>query len=242
MNVRVSNLSTLLLFPALFIAEPMTAEAACSLTQYASLPVSYTASGLPEIQVVVNGQQASMLLDTQSAFSLIDTDIANTLHIKTQALPPSNVKFGKQQVHSFATVPLTLEHLAYPHMEMLVAHLPEASTVGAAGVLGLDVFAGPDIDTEFDFGHNRIALFSSKHCKGMGPYWADRYAMVPLHRGDVHEYYFDMTLDGKKLETMLATGATEAALFTNVSKQLYGIDEYSTGIQIETDGPGSSSR
>lgn len=119
--------------------------------------------------------------------------------------------------------------------------MPEASTQGAAGALGFDLLAGTHVDVEFDFGHDRIALFSSNHCRRIGPYWANHYDAEPLHLGGLHEYYFDMTLNGKKLQTILATGSVGSVLFTNVSKPLYGFDEKSSSVKTQTSGTGAVS-
>jgi hypothetical protein len=221
----------------LFQIQPAVSAPGCSLKQYASMHVGYTADGSPEVQVILNGQKIWMLLNTEAAFNVIDADVARALHISTQQIPPNSVHFGKQEVNAYGSVAMTLGHLAYPHAELLIVHLPAASMQGAAGALGFNTLAGPEVDAELDLGHDRIALFSSQHCKGMRPYWANRYAAVPVHRGGLGEYYFDMTLNGKKLQTILSTGTTDSALFTDVSKHLYDFDEHSPGVEVQSNGP-----
>lgn len=96
---------------ALFPVHPAFAAQDCSLKQYASMHVGYTASGLPEVQVILNGQKVWMLVNTESALSVIDADTASAMHMKAQSLPAGMVRFGKQALDTYSSVAVTLDHL-----------------------------------------------------------------------------------------------------------------------------------
>jgi hypothetical protein len=54
-----------------------------------------------------------------------------------------------------------------------------------------------------------------------------------MRRAPLGNFHFPMELEGKKIETTLATGNASTTLTTDVTKRLYGFDEHSE--DIETD-------
>jgi hypothetical protein len=116
----------------------------------------------------------------------------------------------------------------------------QLSTDAPIGFLGMDLLS--NLDVELDLGHDRINLFSSDHCPGSAVYWADRYDVVAMRRGALGDLYFVMELDGKKLQTKLATGAGVSTLDMSAARKLYGWNENSPGVQTIADVHGGASR
>jgi predicted aspartyl protease len=226
------------------MARAATVPNGCALKEYASLPVTYNREGLPEVQVSIQGQQVWMFVNTTSPVSALDTATAKALHLSIQALPSNiaPVHIAGQPVQSYArATSLLVGNLNYRNTQILLASLPQLTTQGAAGFLGIDALASPVVDLELDLGHDRINLFAPQHCPQSPVYWAQRYSAVPLRRGRLGAYFVVMELDGKKLETSLATGSESSMLHTDVSKRLYGFDQHSSEVQSIA-GPGGSSR
>jgi hypothetical protein len=108
--------------------------------------------------------------------------------------------------------------------------------VEVIGTVGMDVFA--QIDVELDVSNRKMNLFSQDHCAGHVVYWAKRYDSVPIRFGTLGEFYFPMELEGKKLETTLATGNPMTTLSTDATHKLYNFDKDSPDVEVETDAAG----
>lgn len=113
------------------------------------------------------------------------------------------------------------------------ADLADAPVVG---VLGADAFARVDI--ELDVAHRKMNLYSPDHCPGHAVYWSSKYDSAPIEIGWLGEFYFPMELDGRKLETTLATSNSTTTLYTDATRSLYNFDNHSADVQIETDDSG----
>lgn len=92
------------------------------------------------------------------------------------------------------------------------------------------------------FGEVLIAwvLFSQDHCPGHTVYWSKNYDSAPMRLDTLGEFYFPMELDGKKLETTLATSNPMTTLHTDASRKLYKFDSHSTDIETESDAAGNT--
>jgi hypothetical protein len=90
------------------------------------------------------------------------------------------------------------------------------------GILGMDVLKQTDI--ELDAAHRKMNLFSPDHCPGHVVYWAAKYDSAPIRFRKLGEFYFPMELDGKKLETTLATSRPMTTLRTDATWHLFHFD------------------
>jgi hypothetical protein len=100
----------------------------------------------------------------------------------------------------------------------------------------MDVFT--HIDIELDIANRKMNLFSQDHCPGEAVYWSKTFASAPIRLGKLGEFYFPMELEGKKIETTLATGNRPTTLSTVVTRKLYNFDKNSPDIETEIDGAG----
>jgi hypothetical protein len=106
------------------------------------------------------------------------------------------------------------------------------------GFLGMDYFK--DVDIELDAAHRKLNLFSQDHCPGHVVYWSKTFDSAPIRFGVMGEFYFPMELDGKKLETTLATGSHMTTLRTDATRKLFKFDSHSADIETETDQSGKT--
>jgi len=218
----------------------------CTLQQYASLYVDYSRGGGPLIPVVIGDQPVRMWLNTGSALSGLEQSAAERLGLKARPLLPGTppIQVGNRRINAYVTVPvMSLGNARFKNPEIVILPTPinqQPIADAPVGFLGMDMLG--NLDVEFDFGHDKINLFSSEHCPDSAVYWAERYDVVPMRRGALGDLYFVMELDGKKLQTKLATGSEGSTLERSAARKLYGWDENSPGVQVVADEHGGASR
>ena len=233
-------LSCVVLFP---LASLGAAEAkSCQLKRYASIDLTVVKGSYLLVPVTIQGTRAYMVLNMGSAFSNVTESAVITLALKTKPVPDSvAVRESGRQVKKLATVTsFLLGGLQFRSADFLV--IPNesfSSTLADApivGFLGMDVFG--QVDIELDAAHRKMNLFSPDHCAGHTVYWSGKYDSVPIRFGTLGEFYFPMELDGKKLETTLATSRPMTILQTDATRKLYNFDSHSPDIESDTDSAG----
>jgi hypothetical protein len=81
-------------------------------------------------------------------------------------------------------------------------------------------------------------FFSQDHCPGHAVYWSAKYDSAPIRFGSLGEFYFPMELEGKKLETTLATSKPMTTLNTDATRKLFNFDGTSADVETVTDDAG----
>ena len=234
----------LLVFALLSPATSVQASEAknCSLKQYASLDLVEPRGGLLLVPVTIQGSFAFMFLDTASSFSSITEIAVNRLALQTQQIPSGvGVRSGEKQVKKIATAkPFSLGNAQFKSADLLIypsdTVFPTQGDMRVIGTLGMDMLKHFDI--ELDVANKKLNLFSQDHCPGRTVYWSKTYDSVPIRFGEMGELYFPMELDGKKIETTLATGNPTTSLSTDVTKKLFNFDSHSPDVETETDAAG----
>jgi hypothetical protein len=183
-----------------------------------------------------------MALNMASPFSSVTEKAVHDLALPTKSMPFNvGVHAGKREVRDTASAaPFAVGGLQFKRADFLVlpqfkfpANIADAPVVGA---LGMDVLK--QFDVELDGAHRKLNLFSQDHCVGHVVYWSAKYDSAPIRFGTLGEFYFPMELDGKKLETTLATSNAMTTLRTDATRKLFNFDSHSEGIETETDPSG----
>src|SRR6266566_1741757 len=92
-----------------------------------------------------------------------------------------------------------------------------------AGTLGPDVLQ--KFDADFDFTAGKLNLVSPDHCEGKVVYWtAPAVAIVPMHVAQFGHVIFTMTLDGKRINVLLDTGASNTTMNLDVARRIFSVD------------------
>jgi len=212
-----------------------TASQPCQLREYASLPVVLLNFEPPLVAVNINGRATHMWLDVGSAVSILDDGALSRLGLKSRPLPytAARISVGSKEVTQYAVVPtFKLNELTLRNVEIRVqpgSPIPADIAIGEAIVGRLSPTALADVDVEVDLAHGKLNLFAPSSC--MGAYWSKQYAVVPMHQGPLGDWYFDMELDGKRLQSKFATSAVQSYIYTNVTKDVYGWDARSPGVE-----------
>jgi hypothetical protein len=216
----------------------------CQLKQYASLDLLALRNGLLLVPVTIQDSREFMILNTANAFSTITENAADRLALQIKQMPfGAKVRSGKNSVEKIATAKgFALGSVQFKIADFMII---SSDTIPASpgdpqgiGILGMDVFA--HVDVELDVANRKMNLFSQDHCPGRAVYWSKTYDSVPIRFGQLGEFYFPMELEGKKLETTLATGNSTTILSTDVTRKLYNFDSHSSDIETETNAAGGT--
>lgn len=209
----------------------------CKLMSFGEVSLTVTPDSVT-FPVTVNGKNARMALNLGSAFSVFWEDAASELSLRVRPYTSYWTSIGDYRVTRTALFDsLTLGQMRVRKRAFLLAS-PDADWArrDVAGFLGMDFFQA--VDLELDLAHGKMRLFSQKHCRGIGAYWAQHYAAMPLFRGDAGEWWVPVELEERRIAAALSSGHAVTTLSGEVAKKLFGFDEKSPGVQLTKDGSG----
>jgi hypothetical protein len=226
----------------LLLAGPAhAASKPCQLKEYASMPVGFM-NALPYVTVNINGHMVRMVLDLGSYTSTLFDGVVAKLGLRKQPLPffGSRPEINGKAAEEF-TVPqkFVLGGLAADGLQLVVqpaGPMPSNLTLETAIVGRFSPSALSGVDVELYLAHGKLNLFQSTACKGA--YWSDQYATATMRQGSAQDWYYDMELDGKKLQTKFITTDRDTYIYTVVTKSVYGWDQNSPAVQVSRDATG----
>jgi hypothetical protein len=216
----------------------------CGLKRYAAIDLVAGRNGYLLVPVTIESTRAYMVLNMGGPFSMLTETAANSLSLKASSMPNGfQVRADGRPIQKIVVAtPFMLGDLKFRSANFLVVanerFTADQADAPLVGFLGMDVFN--QFDIELDIAHRKMNLFSQDHCKGHAVYWSAKYDAVPIRSGSVGEFYFPMELEGKKLETTLATSNKVTTLHTDATRQLFNFDNHSPDVQTETDEAGRS--
>jgi hypothetical protein len=86
--------------------------------------------------------------------------------------------------------------------------LPKLGGMVPDGLLGADILS--DFEVDLDFAHSRVRL----SCAIGAPDWGTPYTVIEANRSVHDRLFFRATLDGKKVATIIDTGAQDSVIDT----------------------------
>ena len=218
----------------------LAAEKDCRLKRYAEFDLAQYRTGHLLVPVAIGDTPAYMVLNMGNSYSTVTEDAAKHFGLQVKpALLGTRVRAGQEDVRSLATVKgFSLAGLKFGAVEFMVISgvFLDSGNAPVIGVLGMDALA--TFDVELDAANRKMGLFSQDHCAGHAVYWAKEFDSVPIRFGALGEFYFPMTLEGKKLETSF-TGNLMTTLSTDATRKYYHFDEHSPDVQTEINGTSS---
>jgi hypothetical protein len=230
---------------ALLLQAPSyAADKDCGLKRYAAINLIAGRNGYLLVPVTIEGTRAYMVLNMAGPFSMLSDTAADKLSLKATSMPNGfQVRADGRQIQKIVVAtPFMLGELQFKSANFLVVvgekFAADQADAPVVVFLGMDVFNLFDI--ELDVAHRKMNLFSQDHCKGHAVYWSAKYDAFPIRSGSLGEFYFPMELEGKKLETTLATSNKVTTLHTDATRQLFNFDNHSPDLQTETDEAGRS--
>ncbi|GBR25880.1 retroviral-like aspartic protease family protein [Gluconobacter japonicus] len=201
----------------------------CRMTQATVLPLRND-GGYLSVPVQINGQAASMIVDTGSQGSLMTPE-----GIRTLRLPQDQNRHTVMQgpngaprlVPNSRIADLRLGKLALGAGSMPVGSLPGSPMIRPPilGLLGADVLDGYDL--EFDVPHQQLIFWkilpSSSDCQ-LAPSWKGKWNTVPARVID-GRMMVTFTLDGTHGTALLDSGARSHIISTDFAYRLGLTDE-----------------
>jgi len=236
---RATALSAALLCASAFFASSHAADCG-PLQQVLSVDLIAAPSGVSMLPVTINGTQRKLLLDTAGGLTMLTQTAVDSLGLHAVS---SNVRMLDRAGNASARM-VTVDSMILGGMEAKnVAFLisPNAN-LGSNPNLPVDgVLAGDFMehyDTELDFAGNKMLYFSTDHCDGHVVHWttAPASAISFMHgrpgvmrSGNDTHIRFHVTLDGKDLLAVLATGSARSTMSARVADTDFKVREDSPG-------------
>ena len=187
--------------------------------------IDLTVDGPVLVPVTLQGQPAWMILQTEASVTLIYSNAAEALHLSTRNIEKDyfQLSLGGRRVTQLASFkPLTLGDLPVSRTDFMVDPFPHDSQmyVGRwiAGSLAMDLLWPYDV--ELDLAHKKLVLFSASSCGGRAVYWTEHYGQIPMNFTAIGNIYFTAEIDGRKLETSIATSSESSAMSVDVARRL----------------------
>lgn len=192
----------------------------CTIHQVARLDLHET-SGLPIVEVRINGQPVKMIADTGAQRSLLTEAAAKRLHL------PRDVGRFSQTVGvggSTTEWDVTLDQLViggvkFPVDRMAVSgfSIPSRDGDGPEGLLGADILLGFDMD--IDFSASAITLYSARRCPEAKPPWQRPAILITAYRKQ-DRILIPLRLDGLDARGLLDTGAERTTIGSSLAERL----------------------
>lgn len=209
----------------------------CPPSQLASVDIAIAGPTL--VPVALGGQSAWMILQTDAALTLLHQDAINSLQLPTHPLGKDAIEVtlgGRRITQAASFESMQLGSLSFSRTEFLVDPFPHPSPVYegrvVAGSLAMDVLWPYDL--ELDLAKRKLALYSSANCAGAAVTWSKHYGRIPMDFTAVGDFYFTVEIDGKKLETSIATSQENSQMTLDVSRLLSSSDSTNTPGQVLT--------
>ena len=210
------------LLPRVEAADP----APCGLKRLASIALTQDPGGAL-VPVTINGKSAQMYFDFGYSSSFIVADSLDRLSLHAEPIPIGaravitihGVRVEKHvRVDGFSIGPVP-----FRRVDLLVG-VPSGRVAPdtVVGIIGADMLA--DLDMELDPVHHAMNLYSTDHCRGKVVYWSNDFAVVPLKRGELSNYYLNyfipVELEGRTIEAGMALSAGRSLLADSAYREI----------------------
>jgi hypothetical protein len=231
----------ILLFALALLGSPLVLATDCAPKQLAVVDLTVTDKVIVPVTVVMPDKQMQMALNMSSAYNSISAEAAQELGLHRSRLPSEVViKWGPDQAHEYVQLDtIQIGRLLMHDVAFIID--PRPDSILATGVIKAEI--GPSVlqymDFELDLGRKKLVLYAQSHCSGRGSFWTASAKAIPIHHGKLGTLYFPMELQGKRLETTISTSRDISSLELAISRQLYGLDEHSPGVESRPDRDGT---
>jgi predicted aspartyl protease len=207
---------------------PAAAASQCGPLQIiTSLDVRPDRAGRPMITATINDKPITLLVDTGGGLSSLTRRAVRELNLQTaeSRIRLTNIAGGSENLETrLPSIALGRLRLEGPYFMVLPGPEdggPDIETFG--GLLGSEMLR--NVDFEFDFASNKINLVSQDHCAGNVVYWpAAAVAVVPFSFNSTGHIIFRMELDGRRVNAMLDTGASNTILNLDIARRTFRVD------------------
>ncbi|HEY2070923.1 MAG TPA: aspartyl protease family protein [Rhizomicrobium sp.] len=201
----------------------------CGLTRLINLEMRTDPDGLIAIPAAIDDMPILLTVDTGAIHSAISARVADQLHlVRDRSSVTYTLPGGVQMTQMAYSHSFRLGALSAGRLGLMVAPT-EALHPDSDGMLGSDALNFYDVEIDYAGGH--FALFSQTHCPGQVVYWTHQtYAKVPMHVDRNWHISVPITLDGKKIDAYIDTGAEHSTMSLAAARELFGLNEHDTSL------------
>jgi predicted aspartyl protease len=215
------------------------------LKQIAWLDFALTRDGRPTINVKLGGRDARVMIDTGSAYSLLDQGFVTALKLAPKMRSrPSGFSDSAGAIPSARVPSVQVGEVKLGQAYDFFVHPNARAEWGSnvVGTIGLNILE--DIDLELDMARRKAGFYLQKHCRGKVVYWAQEWVEIPLKKSRAKSSAA-VVLDGRELTATLDTGSQSSILDIDVAKKLFGLTPGSAALpadgKVSTNGHQSDS-
>ncbi len=219
---------------AAFTLPAMAAECG-PLPLLTTLDLNIPRSGVPIVDAMIADKPVHLLVDTGGAFSVLTKRTIREFGLPTSSsrVQLRNVR-GQKENLEVRLPSITLGRLRQEGLFFMVDPRPDDPSDTRPqvfhGVLGPDFLANVDLD--FDFAANKLNIVSQNHCEGKVVYWqAPALAILPMTINQSGHIVFRMELDGKRVNAMLDTGASNTNVNLTTARQAFNVDVNASDVE-----------
>ena len=180
-----------------------------------NLPITVT-EGVPVVRLNVSNKEVVLVLDTGAESTILSTDAADRLQLPRSMVYPRRVRgLDGGVVGGAVELPgLAAGGVRVPNFGALVGSINLSSLGGMVpdGLLGADILS--DFEVDLDLAHARVRLYNRSACTTAPVDWGRPYTLIEANRSVHDRLFFWATLDGKKVATIIDTGAQRSVIDT----------------------------
>jgi len=201
------------------------AAAQCGPQKLASVVDLRMDYGVPLAPVSLAGKSKNFIVDTGGYVSLLFPATVRELNLTRRNVALRIIGVDGRTSNQVVRVPeLGIGRLRAADVLFMVGTDNGEIQEGApAGLLGPDILQNYDAD--FDFAAGKLNLIDPNHCEGDVVYWpAQAVAIVPFRFDSSFHIIVPVTIDGRRVEAMLDTGASSTHLNLDVAQRLFDLD------------------
>jgi hypothetical protein len=231
---RLPALSAAILVSSVIFTAAYAADCG-PLKQAAAIDLTAAPSGISMLPVTINGSPRKLIFDTAGGRSVLSQAAADSLNLHPVS---GNVRLLDRAGNASART-VTLDSFIIGGMEAknIVFMISPNSNLGSNPNLPVDGALAGDVmenyDADLDFAGGKLSYFSPDHCDGHVVYWTNTPASaIPFRRGrpgamgaaDTH-IRFHVTLDGKDLLAVLATGSARSQMSARTASADFNVTQ-----------------
>ena len=213
----------------------------CHSAQVASIDLVTMADGAPVLPVKVAGYSGFMFLTLRSGVSSLLEKVPEQLALP---LEPENPRLPLDALRVTVPAALVLDGFDIGAVRLAVVPVnpwfkaPKVGDQSMMGTVGMNAFLS--FDVELNLSAKNLKLYAVGQCTGAALFGDRPFTHVPVLFDELGSISFPVELNGKKLQATLSTGSIETTLLTDASRQVFGFDDQSPGMESEDELQGGS--
>lgn len=220
--MRGSGQSLALITICASIAAAPAAAAECGLKRITSVDTVAAPNGFMLVPVKLGDFQRLLLFDTGGSISGLTQPAAQELGLNSFDGNVELIGVGGAVSRRYTVIPsFTLGTVETKAVKVMILPGPGMSRDNR---LAGSIAPNPNVDVDLDFAGKKLSLFSPDHCDGQVVYWpAAAVATVPMRLAGLGHIIIPVTLDGKQMDALVDTGASNTFLNLKVAQDRFDI-------------------